>query len=86
MCANGEMAKVKLMLTCCDEPKKAVNLADYDGGTPLMLAAAEGHHELVQYLMEVGADPKAKDRFGLTASDAAALALTQLAEPETSPV
>lgn len=39
---------------------------DYDKRTPLHLAVAEGHVELVALLLMNGADPHAMDRWGLT--------------------
>lgn len=44
-----------------------VNAADYDGRTPLHLAAAEGAEEAVKYLLDCGADPSLEDRWGVTA-------------------
>ncbi|XP_048456058.1 60 kDa lysophospholipase [Rhincodon typus] len=39
---------------------------DYDGRTPLHIAACEGHLEVVQYLLSRGATVYAKDRYGDT--------------------
>lgn len=36
--------------------------ADYDGRTPFHLAAANGHIEVVRFLIEGGVDPNVKDR------------------------
>ena len=47
-----------------DEGAAEVNCADYDKRTPLHLAASEGHTEVVAHLLEAGADPNAKDRWG----------------------
>lgn len=41
-------------------------LGDYDGRTPLHIAASEGHLKLVQYLLGHGATVYAKDRYGDT--------------------
>uniref|UniRef100_A0A8C4EA26 asparaginase n=1 Tax=Dicentrarchus labrax TaxID=13489 RepID=A0A8C4EA26_DICLA len=41
-------------------------LGDYDGRTPLHIAACEGHLELVEYLLNHGATVYAKDRYGDT--------------------
>ena len=40
--------------------------ADYDWRTPLHLAAAEGHHEVVRYLISHGVAPNPRDRWGNT--------------------
>ncbi|KAF3701236.1 60 kDa lysophospholipase [Channa argus] len=41
-------------------------LGDYDGSTPLHVAASEGHLDMVQYLLSHGATVYAKDRYGDT--------------------
>ncbi|XP_076604576.1 60 kDa lysophospholipase isoform X1 [Chaetodon auriga] len=43
-----------------------LSLGDYDGRTPLHIAACEGHLHLVQYLLSQGATVYAKDRYGDT--------------------
>lgn len=48
-----------------------VNVADYEKRRPLHVAAAEGSLSCVQLLIEFGADPSLKDRWGKTAEDAA---------------
>ena len=44
-----------------------LNQGDYDGRTALHLAAAEGHIELVRFLLEAQVNPGAVDRWGETA-------------------
>ncbi|XP_078133840.1 60 kDa lysophospholipase isoform X2 [Sander vitreus] len=41
-------------------------LCDYDGRTPLHVAACEGNHKVVEYLLGLGASVYAKDRYGDT--------------------
>ncbi|MFI9740912.1 glutaminase [Nocardia sp. NPDC052278] len=43
-----------------------VRAADYDGRTALHLAAAEGHLAFAEFLLERGANPSARDRWGGT--------------------
>ncbi|XP_036006352.1 60 kDa lysophospholipase isoform X1 [Fundulus heteroclitus] len=43
-----------------------LRLGDFDGRTPLHVAACEGHLRLVQYLLNQGASVHAKDRYGDT--------------------
>ena len=41
-----------------------MNMCDYDGRTPLHLAAAEGHFDCVKFLMEVcKVNPEPMDRY-----------------------
>ena len=40
-----------------------LSLADYDGRTALHLAAAEGHLDCVQFLLQVGVPPTLRDRY-----------------------
>lgn len=51
--------------------RRGANINDIDSHeswTPLMFAAAEGHRDVVQYLLSNGANPKAEDVDGETAA------------------
>lgn len=60
--SNGDTEGIRLLQLC------GVNLdrGDYDGRTPLMLAAAENHTTTLFYLLYTGADPNQHDRWGGT--------------------
>ena len=66
-CAVGDLQKIKYLL------KEGADLdcCDYDGRTPLHLAAAEGHTAVLQFILRHkqshGVDLNAKDRWGRTA-------------------
>ena len=59
-----------------------MDIEDYDGRTALHVAAAEGHFEIVKFLLElvkVKADPK--DRWGFTpAQDAKRFGYTKISD------
>lgn len=65
--ANGfyDMVREKLMAGV------EASFADYDKRTPLHLACAEGHPDIVELLLINAADPMFKDRFGSTPMDEA---------------
>lgn len=54
------------------------NVGDYDGRTAIHLAAAEGHLEIVKFLLELNVDPRPLDRWGNTPYFEAKKKLTEL--------
>ena len=64
---------LKLLKTLLDRGS-AVNDADIDGGTPLMLSIRADHEPFVQYLIALGADINSPDKNGTTPLLAAILA------------
>ena len=63
--ATGELAELQSLLTT-HHPSEGVNLAHPNGWTPLMAAAANGHSDVVRWLLTQGADVNAKDRYAVT--------------------
>ena len=59
LAATGDMAALALWIDAGADP----SAADYDGRTPLHLAAASGHRETITLLLARGADPRALDRW-----------------------
>ncbi len=65
--AKGDLEEVrKLVAQGAD-----YNASDYDGRTPIHLAAAEGHGDVVSYLLDLRATPNPVDRWGFTPADEA---------------
>eukprot|EP00871_Galdieria_phlegrea_P001875 jgi/Galph1/2689/GphlegSOOS_G1353.1 len=62
-CAKGTVQTVKKLLQV---HKVSPNFCNYDKRTPLHLAAAEGHLEIVKVLIEAGASLTWRDRWGCT--------------------
>lgn len=61
--AKGNLDKITQILST---GKVSLNDSDYDNRSALHLAVAEGHMEIVQYLVGNGADIEIKDRSGTT--------------------
>jgi len=60
-----ETKQIALWLAAGAEP----NTGNYDGRTPLHIAASNGYLNLARFLLDNGADPSHKDRFGNTPCD-----------------
>uniref|UniRef100_A0A7N0V7E4 Potassium channel n=2 Tax=Kalanchoe fedtschenkoi TaxID=63787 RepID=A0A7N0V7E4_KALFE len=65
--AKRDIAFLKRVLACGVNP----NSKNYDGRTPLHIAAGEGLHPIVRVLLDAGASVLAKDRWGNTPLDEA---------------
>ncbi|XP_072895871.1 60 kDa lysophospholipase isoform X1 [Hemitrygon akajei] len=64
-CAAAKTGDINALEAINDMGGK-LSSADYDGRTPLHVAACEGHLQVVQYLLEHGATVYAQDRYGNT--------------------
>ena len=61
----GDLKGIRQLIARGVEPGRG----NFDGRTPLHLAAAEGHIEVASYLLGLGVDPRPVDRFGNTPLD-----------------
>lgn len=79
-CAAGDLDTVKLITSNLDAKK--INVGDYDGRTPLHLASAEGHADVVDHLVTFNIDKHPKDRWGNVPLHEAQLALENAKDAE----
>ncbi|KAJ8290383.1 hypothetical protein GJAV_G00012170 [Gymnothorax javanicus] len=64
-CAAAKIGDLEA-LEAIREMGSNLSMEDYDGRTPLHIAACEGHFNAVQYLLSKGATVYARDRYGET--------------------
>merc|ERR1712228_1136852 len=67
--SDGDLKKLNDMLTNDAKYIGKVNIADYDHRTALHLPCCNGHFTTTKWLVQHGADPNRKDRFGNKAID-----------------
>ncbi|XP_030213255.1 60 kDa lysophospholipase [Gadus morhua] len=64
-CAAAKIGDVEA-LKSIQEMGSNLSVGDYDGRTPLHIAASEGHLKVVQYLLDQGSTIHSQDRYGDT--------------------
>uniref|UniRef100_A0A8C5B7S6 asparaginase n=1 Tax=Gadus morhua TaxID=8049 RepID=A0A8C5B7S6_GADMO len=64
-CAAAKIGDVEA-LKSIQEMGSNLSVGDYDGRTPLHIAASEGHLKVVQYLLDQGSTIHSRDRYGDT--------------------
>lgn len=66
----GDANRINMLLKM-ESAQEDIDVADGQGWTPLMLAAHCGHANIVEKLLDAGADPRLQNRDGNTAFDLA---------------
>ncbi|KAJ1986406.1 hypothetical protein H4R33_003377 [Dimargaris cristalligena] len=66
-CANGQVPRVKQLWDSVGPEFIDLNAKDEDGTTPLINAACFGHSDVADYLLTIGCEVDAQDKFGWTA-------------------
>lgn len=61
-----EMGNYETILNKLQKNKNLVHCSDEEGKTPLHIATINGHYEIVEYLIQNGADCNAQDKYGWT--------------------
>jgi lysophospholipase len=64
LCQCARTGDEQGIAACIHDFAQFVNVADYDGRTPLHIAACEGHFKVVELLLKNGANLHLRDRFG----------------------
>lgn len=69
---TGDLLACQQLIRGAADAKEAVNQADHEGVTPLMIACITGKEELISALLAAGADPNLADFEGVTPLQTAA--------------